>query len=297
MAVLFLLLYLLVGREYYSCLSNDTYVFIGNDTSIEKSIYSTDGLVWETLIKAKSKPLGMDVDIATCMLFYSRGDQNLHIHQGEIYAVNLTNNNSTTIHHHLGNPVQVAVYGKSKKLFWCDSKLSTIEYSDFDGRNKEILLKNVIGIKAMALDSFAAEIYWINKENTYAISKIKLDGTNRQEIVSSSLNSPNSLVVDFLCSRLYWTDGNRIQTSDLDGKNISTVYTTDLDVRRATAITVYNDTYALYWAEWMNKRIVTCTTEGRNNETLVDNVMLTAAIHILDGSSVPGTCSWIDQGN
>ena len=208
--------------------------------------------------------------------------------------MNLTDNNSTIIHHELGNPVQVLVNRITKKLYWCDSKFSTIEYSNFDGTNKEILLKNLTRITSIGLDSKADEIYWIHEENGYVISKIKLDGTDRQKIVSSNLNSPNSLVIDFVCSRLYWTDGNRIKTLDLNGKNISTVYTTYSDVIRATAITFYYNT--LYWAEWMNTRIATCTTEGRNNETLVNNVMQIAAIHILDRSTVPSTCSWIDQG-
>ena len=46
--------------------SGDTYIFVGNSTSIEKSIYNNDTeLSWSTLIKARPQPLGIDVDIAT----------------------------------------------------------------------------------------------------------------------------------------------------------------------------------------------------------------------------------------
>ena len=40
----------------------------------------------------------------------------------------------------------------------------------------------------------------------------------------------------------------------------------------------------LYWAEWINNRIIMYNTSGMNISTLVDNVYRTAAIHILDRS-------------
>ena len=240
------------------------------------------------MIKTNSKPLGFDVDIATCTLFYSLGSKNVNARVGAIYAKSLAYSNSTAIHSGLGNPVQVAVNWIARKLYWCDSTLSTIEYSDYDGGNREVLLNNVDKVVAIALDPCANEIYWISKGSNYIISKIKLDGTSRQVLVSSGTNSPNSLVVDVVFSRLYWTDGSKIQTSDVKGEDLSTVYTTK--VRRSTGITVYNNT--LFWAEWARKRIATCTTDGNNEQTLVNNVELTAAIHIMDSSIQSRCCEY-----
>ena len=280
-----LLIYHYVGEK---CLDGDTYIFIGNSTSIEKSIYIGTKLNWKTLIKAESQPRGFDVDIATCTLFYCLGSKNVNTRVGAIYAVKLTNTSTTAIHNGLGNPLQVAVNWITKKLYWCDSTLSTIEYSDFNGDKREVLLNNVDDVVAIALDPCANEIYWISKESTYTISKMTLDGTNRQVIVSSSLNSPNSLVIDLVSTRLYWTDGSLIQTSGLEGEELSTVYTTE--IRRSTGIAVYNNT--LFWAEWTRKRIATCTTDGTNEQSLVNNVMLTAAIHIMDNSMQSRCCEY-----
>ena len=275
-----------VGEE---CLDGDTYIFVGNGNSIDKSIFNNDDkLSLNTLIKARSKPLGIDVDTATCTLFYSLGSKNINARVGTIYAVNLVDSNSTTIHNGLGYPLQVAVNWITKKLYWCDSTLSTIEYSDYSGGNRKALLNNVNGLVAIAIDVCADEIYWISKESTYSISKMKLDGTGRHVIVSSGMRVPNSLAIDLVSSKLYWADGSGIQTSDLEGEDISTVYTTS--IRRSTAIAVYHNT--LYWAEWVKKRIATCTTAGNNEQTLVNNVIQTTAIHIMDGSKQSRCCEY-----
>ena len=285
-ALQLLLLYYYVGEE---CLGGDTYIFVGNGNSIEKSIYNNDStLNWSTLITAGSLPLGIDVDIATCTLFYSLGNKNINTRVGAIHAVSLVDSNTTIINSGLGNPLQVTVNWITKKLYWCDSTLSTIEFSDYNGDNQKVLLNNVDGVVAITIDPCADEIYWISKGSTCSISKMKLDGTKRQVVVSSGMKAPNSLAVDLVSSRLYWTDGSNIQTSNLEGEDISTVYTTS--VRRSTAITIYDDT--LYWAEWLKKRIATCTTAGSNEQTLVNNVIRTTAIHIMDRSKQSRCCEY-----
>ena len=277
-----LLIYHYVGGE---CLDGDTHIFIGNNNSIEKSLYNNDTkLSWETLITKRSQPLGIDVDLDSCILFYSLGNKDIKARVGVIHAISLTNNSSRILHSDLGNPLQVAVNWITKKLYWCDSTLSTIEYSDYDGDNQEVLL-NVSGVEAITLDPCANEIYWISDNS---ISKMKLDGTNKPVIVSSGIEAPNFVVIDHVSSKLYWTDGSDIQTSNLDGDNLSTVYTTN--ARRPTGITVYHNT--LYWAEWSKKRIATCSTDGRNKQILVNNVTQTAAIHIMDRSKQTRYCEY-----
>ena len=272
-----------VGGE---CLDGDTYIFVGNNNSIVKSLYNNDDakLSWQTLITKRSQPLSIDVDMDNCILFYSLGNKSIKAREGVIHAVSLTDNSSRILHSRLGNPLQVAVNWITKKLYWCDSTLSTIEYSDYDGDNREVLL-NVSGVEAITLDPCANEIYWISNNS---ISKMKLNGTNKPVIVSSGMEAPNFLVIDPVSSKLYWTDGSDIQTSDLDGDNLSTVYTTN--IRRPTGITLYQK--KLYWAEWSKKRIATCTTNGSNVQTLVNNVTQTAAIHIMDRSKQTRYCEY-----
>ena len=226
------------------------------------------------MVGTNRRPLGIDVNIASCTLFYSVGSKNTNHRIGRIFAVNFTDgSNRTMIHDNLGNPVQIAVNWVTKRLYWCDSTLLTIEFSDFYGGNREILLRNT-KIQTIALDPCTDDIYWISEGFIY---NMKLNGTNRQVIVNN-LQSPNSLVIDFKTSRLYWAGASVIQTSDRKGENISTVYTTR--IRRPTALSLYDN--ILYWAEWMKRRITMYSTSGMNIGILVDNVKDTAVIHIVD---------------
>ena len=197
-------------------------------------------------MNANSHPLGIDIDIITCRIFWSTGSEDENKRKGEIRAASLINSGSVTIHSGLGYPSQIAINWITRKLYWSDTTLLTIEYSDLDGANRQILLSNVNGVKAIALDPRVNEIYWINEENDFTISKMKLDGTDKRVIVSSSLQSPNSLGIDFSTNRLYWIDGSAIKASDLEGRNISTVFTTQLGIN-PTGLSVYND--ILFWIE------------------------------------------------
>ena len=278
-----------VGEEYHSCLGNDTYIFISNGTSIEMSRLTEDsGLSWNTSIPTELQPLAVDVSIGDCTLFYSVGSRNqITMHVGKIIAVNLSDtSNRTIIHDGLEYPLQVAVNWITKKLYWCDN--ATIEYSNFDGGKREKLLEVVSSIQTIALDPCSDYIYWIAK-NSGVISKMKLDETKIQEIVSDNTQSPNSLAIDFITSRLYWAGNYTIQTSDLNGGNRSIYMTMS---RRPTALSLYGD--ILYWAEWANNRTVMYSTSNMNISTLVDNVIETAAIYILDRSRQLRCCKqWI----
>ena len=255
---------------------------MSNGTKIETSDLKRNASSWETLIETSFLPLSFDVDITSCTLFYSTGGRNL---VGEIHAVNLTNGSNVTIHSCLGYPIQVAVNWITQKLYWSDSTHSTIEYSDFNGGNRQTLLNNISKIKTIALDPCTNNIYWVSKDNgNYAISKMKLNGTERQVILpGSSLQVPNSLVIDFVHSKLYWTNGSEIQTSDLNGEVRSTIYKNS-NITRLTAISIYGN--KLYWAKWRYKKIGMCTINETctNVSTLVTNVNQTRAIHVMDRS-------------
>ena len=276
----------ITGGANCSCLSNEPYIFVSNDTSIEKRTLGTNESTWATLVDASTQPLAVDVDSVTCKLFWSTGTRTPTDRKGEIKAVSLIDGSSATIHSGLGYPVQIAVHWIARKIYWSDTTLLTIEYSDLDGANRQILLNNVVRVVAIALDPRVNVIYWVSKEHDFVISKLKLDGTSKRVIISSNLDSPNSLAIDFTFNRLYWTDGPKIRTSDLEGGNISTVFTTQS--RRPTGLSVYDN--VLFWAEWKFDRISICTTDGNNLGIFIDNVKIAAAIRVLHRSVQPRSC-------
>ena len=274
------------------CLDKNPYILINNKTLIEKrALAGNKTYGWENLIKTKSKPLGFDVDVATCTLFWSTGRKKRDVRLGKIYALNLIDGNSKILHSGLGYPTEIAINWITRKLYWSDTILKTIEYSDLDGANRQILLSNVNRVEAIAVDPRVNDIYWVSfKARKYAIGKMKLDGTNRRVIVSSSLQAPNSLVIDFAGSRLYWTDINKIVTSNLEGDDRFIIYTTSS--RRPTALSLYKN--ELFWAEWLFEKIVSyIPNDGNGPNTFVDTVTRTETIQVIHKSRKPRSCKYI----
>ena len=231
------------------------------------------------------------MDIATCTLFWSTGRKNRDVRLGKIYASSLIDSNSGILHSGLGYPIEIAVNWITRKLYWSDTVLSTIEYSGLDGTNRQVLLSNVNRVEAIAVDPHVNDIYWVSfQAGKYAIEKMKLDGTDRHIIVSNNLRAPNSLVIDFAASRLYWTDIKKIVTSNLEGDDRFTIYTTVS--RRPTALSLYNN--ELFWAEWVFEKIVTYTPDdGNGPNTFVDKVTRTETIQVVHKSRKPRSCKYI----
>ena len=71
-------------------------------------------------------------------------------------------------------------------------------------------------------------MYWSDYDpsnNSSTIFTSGMDGSSPSAIVTNRFN-PCALVIDFHSSRLYWPDGpgKKIQSSDLDGRNVATVF-------------------------------------------------------------------------
>ena len=195
------------------------------------------------------------------------------------------------LHSDLGYPVAIAVNWITRKLYWSDTVLATIECSDLDGANRQVLLSNVKRVGAITIDPRVNDIYWVSLQGrNYVMEKMKLDGTDRRVIVPTKLQAPNSLAINFAASKLYWTDINKIETSDLDGNSRLTIYNTVS--RRPTALMLYNN--ELFWAEWLFEKIVRYTNDDSDGPyTLVDKVTRTEAIQVIHKSRKPRSCKYI----
>ena len=62
-------------------------------------------------------------------------------------------------------------------------------------------------------------MYWTDWGNNARIERAYMSGVGRRAIISSSLQWPNGLAIDFSAQKLYWTDAgfDRIERSNLDG--------------------------------------------------------------------------------
>ena len=200
---------------------------------------------------------GLDVDIATNIVYWSNG-------HGEIYAFNYSDGSNTLIHNGLGLPKNVLVNWITRKLYWLDYKNGRIEYSDLDGNNRHVLINSTTRLLAMVLDPRTNDIYWSHFHHATGaavIEKMKLDGANRHVIISG-MKRPNSIIIDYANPKLYWVDDKKIEMSDLEGKERSTVQL--IDTNQAT-LAMYNN--VLYWTDIPN--VHGCTTSGQYLEVMM----------------------------
>ena len=68
-------------------------------------------------------------------------------------------------------------------------------------------------------------IYWSDWGTNPKIERASMDGSNREQIIDSSIFWPNGLTIDYAASKLYWADAKHhvIESSNLDGSKRKTV--------------------------------------------------------------------------
>ena len=75
--------------------------------------------------------------------------------------------------------------------------------------------------KYLAVSSLVRHMYWTDWGTNARIERAFMSGTGRRSIISSNLQWPNGLAIDFNQLKLYWTDAgfDKIERSNLDGNS------------------------------------------------------------------------------
>ena len=119
-----------------------------------------------------------------------------------------------------------------------------------------------------------------------SVLKAGLNGTDPREIVSG-LQSPGGIVIDHSSSKLFWTDhfANRIQSSDLDGGNVTTIAKLE-DGAGPWGIALYDS--KLFWSNYKAMTLQTAEKSGEHIQMV--HTAVTSMTHlILVSSDVPKT--------
>ncbi|KAG8223526.1 hypothetical protein J437_LFUL002576 [Ladona fulva] len=110
-------------------------------------------------------------------------------------------------------------------------------------------LKECIGV---AYDG--DRVYWTKIEHgEESIMRSKIDGTDIEAVVTSGLNLPEELTVDWLGKNLYFTDAeaHHIGVCNLNGDACTILVNEDVDSPRGIVV-VPQDGY-MYWSDWGQK--------------------------------------------
>lgn len=105
------------------------------------------------------------------------------------------------------------------------------------------------------------------------IQRANMDGTEQKTLITEDIAWPNSLTIDMYTYTVYWADAKAdytgIYSMDYNGQNRKTVFR-HLNLRHPFSLTVFGDT--LYWTDWKNPQINSCTKSNGSFNTIRDNI-------------------------
>lgn len=121
--------------------------------------------------------------------------------------------------------------------------------------------------EAGALDFFYEKqlVCWTD-QSLQRIQCMKMNGTHSnatQNVISSGLDKPEGIAIDWYTDKIYWTDGetNRIEVATLNGKYQKVLFWSDLDQPRAIALVPSKA--LMIWSDWgENPKIESAAMDG-----------------------------------
>jgi len=132
-----------------------------------------------------------------------------------------------------------------KFLLFAESSKSEIFFFPLDGSSQEAkplpIELDMYQPVALDLDITENRIYWTDT-NLNTISRVFINGSSPEVIISDDVQDSNGLAVDPLGRNIYWTDAdtNRIEVSRMDGTMRKTLINRDLDNPRDIILDLRN---------------------------------------------------------
>ena len=128
---------------------------------------------------------------------------------------------------------------------------------------------------AIDYDPIEDKVFWTDQVR--GIFNVFLNGSGLQEVVTSQVDHPDGLAVDWLGRNLYWTDTgtDRIEVANLDGTSRKVLISRYLDEPRDITLDPIHGW--MYWSDWgVKAKIERAWMDGSHRSVLVD----TGKIHI-----------------
>ncbi|KAM3856102.1 low-density lipoprotein receptor-related protein 4 [Vipera latastei] len=133
-----------------------------------------------------------------------------------------------------------------------------------------LLLNNLENAIALDFHHSKELVFW-SDVTLDRIMRANLNGSNVEEVVSTGLESPGGLAIDWIHDKLYWTDSgtSRIEVANLDGMHRKVLLWKNLEKPRAIALHPMEGT--IYWTDWGNTpRIEYSNMDGSNRRIIAD---------------------------
>ncbi|KAM8806535.1 low-density lipoprotein receptor-related protein 2 [Eudromia elegans] len=182
----------------------------------------------------------------------------------------------------------IAVDWVGRKLYWVDAYKDCLYVAELDGRFQKKMIDGCVDAnntfcfqypRAIVVHPKYGQIYWTDWADRAYIGRVGMDGKEKTVIISTKLEWPNGLTIDYTNDKLYWADAhlNYIEYSDLDGHHRHTVY--DGTLPHPFAITIFEDT--IYWTDWNTRTVEKGNKyDGSDRNVLVNTTHRPFDIHV-----------------
>ncbi|XP_015843100.1 low-density lipoprotein receptor-related protein 2 [Peromyscus maniculatus bairdii] len=244
---------------------------------------TTDGTSYSLILQGLGNVVALDFDRVEKRLYWIDTEKQII----ERMFLNKTNR-ETIISHRLRRAESLAVDWVSRKLYWLDAILDCLFVSDLEGRHRKMLAQHCVDAnntfcfenpRGIVLHPQNGHVYWADWGSRAYIARAGMDGANKSVIISTKIEWPNAITIDYTNDLLYWADAHLgyIEFSDLEGHHRQTVY--DGTLPHPFAITLFEDT--VYWTDWNTRTVEKGNKyDGSDRAVLVNTTHRPFDIHV-----------------
>ncbi|XP_054913786.1 low-density lipoprotein receptor-related protein 2 isoform X1 [Poeciliopsis prolifica] len=164
----------------------------------------------------------------------------------------------TLVAHNIGGAEGLVVDWVGRKLYWVDSFYSSVHVMELDGRYQKKLVtgefKNgndtyfISRPRAVAINPKYGWLYWTDWGDKAYIGRVGMDGRNISAIITTKLEWPNALTIDYTTNKIFFADShlNFLDYADMDGQNRHRAFAGTLP--HVFAASLFEDW--IYWTDW-----------------------------------------------
>ncbi|XP_037937352.1 putative vitellogenin receptor [Teleopsis dalmanni] len=142
-------------------------------------------------------------------------------------------------------------------------------------RSKHVYPIAVNLTKVIGVSYDGTSIYWTNiQKETESIVKAETDGSEAEILLTSGLDAPEDLAVDWLTDNIYFSDNVMRHIAVCSNNGIYCIVLITLDVHQPRGIALWPQRGQMFWTDWGNKPMIArASMDGSNSKSIiVDNI-------------------------
>lgn len=129
--------------------------------------------------------------------------------------------------------------------------------------------------KVIGVASDGEQIYWTNIQNeAESIVRARLDGSQSEILLTSGLDAPEDIAIDWLTRNIYFSDNVMRQIAVCSNDGLSCVVLVTEDVHQPRGLALWPQRGLMFWTDWGDKPMIArASMDGTRSHPIVsDNI-------------------------